>query len=202
MNTMLAPSYTHIGAGISQNGGMYYYALDAAAATGSGQPQTQASTILTSIPPGSNAAGVSQYIIPVHLSTAQPGGDVYHVVEYGQTLWAIAIEYGTKIKEIQALNNLGESVVVQIGQKLLVKRGATQPPPATSTSTEMATVTPVIVTFTPFIVSSPTLISVLPTSAPTPEPSSGNSSGLLVGILILAALIGGGVAVWLIRDPN
>jgi hypothetical protein len=25
---------------------------------------------------------------------------------------------------------------------------------------------------------------------------------LLIGILVIAALVGGGVAVWLIRDPN
>jgi LysM repeat protein len=181
---------------------MYYYALDAAAATGSGQMQGQASTILTSIPPGSNAAGVSQYIIPVALSTAQPDGNVYHVVEYGQTLWAIAIEYDTKIKELQALNNFGESIVVQQGQKLLVKRGATQPAPATFTPTVMVTLAPVLIIPTQRVAASPTLIPDLPTSTPAPESSSRNSSSLLVGILIFAALIGGGVAVWLIRDPN
>ena len=203
MNTMLAPSYTHIGAGISQSGGMYYYALDCAAATGSGQMQSQASAILTSAPPGSDAAGVSQYIIPVELSTAQSNGDVIHVVEYGQTLWAIAIEYDTKIRELQALNNLGESVVVQQGQKLLVKRGATQPAPATLTPTDMATLTPIVITPTQEIVASPALAVTSPTSTSAPKSSSANTnSSLLVGVLIVAALIGGGVAVWLIRDPN
>ncbi|MDD2922095.1 MAG: CAP domain-containing protein [Anaerolineales bacterium] len=202
MNTMLAPSYTHIGAGISQKGGLYYYALDAAAATGSRLMQDDASAILTSIPLGSNAAGASQYIIPVELSAAQPDGDVYHVVEYGQSLWAIAIAYDTKIKEIQALNNLGDSVTLQLGQKLLVKRGATQPAPAILTPTMMVTLTPIAATPAVFPSASPTLIPVSPTPAPAPAPPSKNSSGLLVGVLIFAALIGGGVAVWLIRDPN
>jgi LysM repeat protein len=202
MNTMLAPSYTHVGAGISQHGGTYYYALDAAAATGSGQMQGQASAILTSIPAGSNAAGASQYIIPVQLSTAQPGGDVYHVVEYGQTLWAIAIEYRAKIKDIQALNNLGDSVVIQLGQKLLVKRGATQPAPATVTPTTLITLTPIVITPMQTSAAPPTLIVTSPTSTPAPEFSSNSSSGLWIGILIVAALISGGVAVWIIRDPN
>ncbi len=204
MNTMLAPSYTHIGAGISQNGGTYYYALDAAAATGSGQMQSAATTLLTSIPEDSNVTGASQYIIPVELRTAQPNGDVIHVVEYGQTLWAIAIEYQTKIKELQALNNLGDSVVVQQGQKLLVKRGATQPAPATMTPTSsIVTFTPIVITSTQTISASPILIPASPTLTPAPEsPSTGTNSSIWVATLIFAALIGGGMAVWLIRDPD
>jgi uncharacterized protein YkwD len=205
MNTMLSVNYTHIGAGIAQNGGTYYYAVDAAAATGSGQMQNQAADILTSVPAGSNVTGASQYIIPVTLNTAQPNGDVYHVVEYGQTLWAIAIEYDTKIKDIQALNNFGESIVVQQGEKLLVKRGATQPAPAPQTPTLEITLSPMIVTATPYVISSPTASILLftSTSAPIPASSSASSSfSILVAVLIFAALIGGGVAVWLIRDPN
>jgi LysM repeat protein len=206
MNTMLAPSYTHVGAGISQHGGTYYYALDAAAATGSGQMQTDATVILTSIPEGSNATGASQYIIPVELSTAQPNGDVIHVVEYGQTLWAIAIKYDTKIKELQALNYLGESVVVQQGQKLLVKHGATQPAPEPPTPLPPATSMPMVAD-TPSI-SFPTALVPIQSTATQVDadvasaPTSSSSSKLLVGILIIAAFVGGGVAVWLIRDPN
>jgi LysM repeat protein len=207
MNTMLSSNYTHVGAGISQHGGMYYYALDAAAATGSGQMPSQASVILTSIPEGSNVTGASQYIIPVELNTAQPNGDVIHVVEYGQSLWAIAIKYDTKIKELQALNNLGDSVIVQQGQKLLVKRGATQPalelatplPPATVTFTPMDEST-LAAPPTPFL----TALVTTPTTTPVESVPASNpaSSKLLIGILIIAAFVGGGVAVWLIRDPN
>jgi hypothetical protein len=35
-----------------------------------------------------------------------------------------------------------------------------------------------------------------------PSTPKANSSKLLVGILIIAAFVGAGVAVWLIRDPN
>jgi uncharacterized protein YkwD len=42
MNTMLSQNFTHIGAGISQSGDSYYYAVDTAAATGSGQMQSSA----------------------------------------------------------------------------------------------------------------------------------------------------------------
>ncbi len=201
MNTMFSPNYTHIGAGIAQSARGYYYALDAAAATGSGQMQNDASSILTSLPPGSNASGASQYIVPMVVSTALPNGDVYHELQYGQTLWNVAIDYQTKIKDIQALNNLGSELIVYQGQKLLVKRGASQPAPAIPTSTITITPAPILLTPTIFFPASPTLISASPTSTPAPV-SSDNSSSLLVGVLIFAALIGGGIAVWLIRDPN
>ncbi|MFN8460898.1 MAG: LysM domain-containing protein [Anaerolineales bacterium] len=44
-------------------------------------------------------------------------------MQYGQTLWSIAITYGTTIKEIQRLNWNTEDVYV--GQQLLVMKGAT-----------------------------------------------------------------------------
>jgi len=207
MNTMLSQNFTHIGAGISQRGDSYYYAVDCAAVTGSGQMQSSAASILTTVPGNAQAgadAGISQFMVPVSKNTARPGGDVIHKVQYGQTLWSIAIEYGTTIKNIQALNNLGEDLVVYQGQELLVLKGATQPAPATSTSVsgiETATVEPVV---------SPTFA--MPTIAfPTPAVAvaaddetanaDGSSSQWLVVMLIVAAFAGGGVAVWLIRDP-
>ncbi|GAB4538127.1 MAG: hypothetical protein Fur002_01080 [Anaerolineales bacterium] len=207
MNTMLSVNYTHIGAGIAQSGGMYYYAVDAAAATNSGQMQSQAAEILTSLPPDSNAAGVSQYIVPVEVSAAQPNGEVYHVVQYGQTLWAIAIAYDTKIKEIQALNNLGESIVVQQGQKLLVKRNATPPPPPSPTATIFVTTTPALLTVTPLSApptptrAAPQTVTAQPPAKDEPAPSAA-SNQIFIAFLIAAALIGGGMAVWLIRDPD
>ena len=47
MNTMLSQNFTHIGAGISQAGGTYYYAVDAAASTSNGQMQSTSPDILS-----------------------------------------------------------------------------------------------------------------------------------------------------------
>jgi LysM repeat protein len=211
MNTMLSQNLTHIGAGISQGTGGYYYALDCAAATGSGQMQTDAATILTSVPASEsgNSAGISQYMVPVVLSTARPDGDVFHKVQYGQSLWSIAIEYGTTIKNIQALNNLGEDLVVYQGQELLVKKAAMQPAPASATTTPLQpfTSTPNVVStpaapslsYPTALMLSPTAITQVEEDAPASAPAS---SKLLIGILIIAAFVGGGVAVWLIRDPK
>jgi LysM repeat protein len=209
MNTMLSQNFTHIGAGISQGADGYYYALDCAASTGSGQMQSSAASILTSVPgaeiAGQNSLGISQYMVPVVLSTARPDGDVFHKVQYGQTLWSIAIEYGTTIKTIQAFNNLGEDLIVYQGQLLLVKKAATQPVPATSTPLPVITFTPTIVpTLTSPSISFPTQLVATPTITPIQKAPAANppSSRLLVGLLIVAAFVGAGVAVWLIRDPN
>jgi len=207
MNTMLSPNFTHIGAGISQGTNGYYYAVDCAATTGSGEMQDGTSSILTSAPAGSGQVGVSQYIIPVMMSTAQPNGDVIHKVQYGQSLWGIAIIYGTTIKNIQALNNLGDNLVVNQGQDLLVQKGATQPAPAVSTSTIIppVTITPTVIPVTQTAsISNSAIPDVLITNTPRQELPQANApaSRLLIGVLIIAAFVGGGVAVWLIREPN
>jgi hypothetical protein len=142
-------------------------------------------------------------MVPVVMSTARPDGNVFHKVQYGQSLWSIAIMYGTTIKNIQALNSLGEDLVVYQGQELLVLKGATQPAPSTPTPSALQPL-PVEVTITPISVTA----TILPQDTPVtssdeeiPQPQ-GSSSGRLVGLLIAAAFVGGGVAVWLIRDPN
>ncbi|MCQ3938083.1 MAG: hypothetical protein DPW18_13695 [Chloroflexi bacterium] len=206
MNTMLSQNFTHIGAGISQSGGSYYYALDTAAATSSGQMQDSASTVLTSVPGGSSggASGVSQYMVPVTVSTAGPDGNVYHEVQYGQSLWSIAIAYGTTIKNIQALNNLGEDLTVYQGQELLVQTGAT---PAVTNTPQATPTLDVTVTIPPTLTAAPTSTSSLPAS-PTATEEAGRessrpiSSQILVVVLIVAAFVGAGMAVWLIRDPG
>ncbi len=206
MNTMLSGNFTHIGAGISQSGDSYYYAVDTAAATGSGQQQSSASTVLTSVPGGSSeSAGVSQFMVPVTLSTARPDGNVYHKVQYGQSLWSIAIGYGTTIKNIQALNNLGEDSTVYQGQELLVVTGAT--PAATllpeATATLVATITLAPTSTLASSTSTPVQeVTSTATEESTETTGSTNSSRILVVILIIAAMVGAGMAVWLIRDPK
>jgi hypothetical protein len=93
---------------------------------------------------------LSQYSIPVALSTARPDGDVVHEVQYGQTLWSIAIQYGTTIEQIKRLNNLTDDTVVS-GWKLLVQKGATQPAPFTPIPKEVAIATRALFTASPTV---------------------------------------------------
>jgi hypothetical protein len=98
-----------------------------------------------------------QNMMPVALNTALADGNVYHEVKYGQTLWSIAVTYGTTIKQIQQLNNLSDTTV-QPKQRLLVLKGATQPAPASITA---------VVALSPQAFSTP---KVVPTQTASPEP--------------------------------
>ncbi|MCJ7626343.1 MAG: LysM peptidoglycan-binding domain-containing protein, partial [Anaerolineaceae bacterium] len=98
-------------------------------------------TIDSSITPGPGQAtpAVSEIIFPVITVTPNPDGTVVHVVQSGQSLWSIAIAYGTKIDSILSLNGLssGGDNTIYIGQELLI---AIVPTP-TSSSTTLPTVT-------------------------------------------------------------
>ena len=208
MNTMLKPDYTSIGAGISQGADSYYYAVDTAAMTASGQMSNSAAAILTGVPNSKaegEQLGISQYMVPVIRVTARPDGDVIHNVQYGQTLWSLAIAYGTTINSIRSLNNLGEETTIYQGQVLLVQKAATQPPPPTETpipsptSIASRTLTQEIA-FPGF----PTMtvqpaITMSPTTAP--EPSS-SSVGLWVGMLVMLAVVAGVVGALFIRPSK
>jgi len=207
LNTMLKPVYTSIGAGIAQGAdGNYYYALDCAAATSSGQMQSEASIILTGVPGNSvsdnEQFGISQYMVPVLRTTARPDGDVIHRVQYGQTLWSLAIAYGTTINSIRSLNNLGEDITIYQGQIMLIQKGATQPPPATSTPisspTSIATGTPMV---TLAVAGFPSM-TIQPAVTATPPEQVASSSSLWVGILVVFITIGGFMSAWLIRLPK
>jgi LysM repeat protein len=204
-NTMLSPNRSDIGAGVSiASDGTVYFVIDTALQTASGLPQEDYKIYL----PGGGASPVdpedalSQYIVPITVGTARPNGDVYHKMQYGQTLWGIAIEYHTKIDEIRRLNNLGDDNTVYPNQLLLVMRGATQPAPATSTALSALAADPFLGTQSPPR-RAPTLT---PTSTLVPEPapspaSDGPSLGIIVLVMALLIVVGGGTAAWFIREP-
>ena len=163
-NTMLSPNRSHIGAAVAVSN-QIYIVLETAYSTPSGKYQGTAYGILTGIPitqaacmgwqtQSAEMGPLAQYSIPVALSTARPDGDVVHEVQYGQTLWSIAIQYKSTIEQIKRLNNLSDDTVVP-GWKLLIQKGATQPAPPTAA----------------FILSSPQF-QATPTPAWTPSPTS------------------------------
>ena len=165
-NTMLSPFRSDIGAAVAVSN-QIYIVLETALGTPGRQHQGTAYDILTGIPMtqaacmgwSTQSAGyvdLSQYSVPVALSTARLDGDVVHEVKYGQTLWSIAIEYGTTIEQLKRLNNLTDDTVIQ-GWKLLVKKGATQPVPSIVTQAaeaaflgEISTPSPTV-TLTPVV---------------------------------------------------
>jgi LysM repeat protein len=139
LDTMLDTHRSHIGAAVAV-GDQVYMVIVTALQTPSGKMQWGADLYLTPAAAtqsactsgvarngaNGNPGDLSQYSVPVVLSTARPDGDVIHEVKYGQTLWSIAIDYGITIEQIKRLNNLTSDTVVP-GWTLLVKKGATQP---------------------------------------------------------------------------
>jgi LysM repeat protein len=64
-------------------------------------------------------------------SKQQPDGSVWHVVQGGDTLFIIAIEYGVTVDQIMQLNRLRPGDYLRVGQELMVK-GPAQLPTATA----------------------------------------------------------------------
>jgi len=200
-NTMLSPDRSDIGAAIAVSD-QTYIVLETALQTNSGEMQYDAYEILTAIAQGGSVSGatssVPQYIIPVKRSTAQPNGDVIHKVQYGQSLWSIAVTYNTTIDQIRAWNiSLTDSSDIYDGQILLVQRNATQPPPPTNTP---------LATVTPYYEQTPTTTVAVPTSTmqsietnpPSAELDSQRSSspGIWVGVIVAIALAAGIFGTW------
>ncbi len=200
-NTMLSPNRSDIGAAIVGD----IYVLETALQTSSGEMQTTAYDIQTAIPASQvDASGslVSDYIVPVLVSTARPDGDVIHKVAYGQSLWSVAIAYNTTIDQIRRWNNKAEDEAIFDGEILLVQKSATQPVDTTvttpATATETASVPPATVTPTLPLTSTPTN----PHAVPEEQPAESGNSRLGVMLAVVLALIGGGWLAMSLRMPE
>jgi hypothetical protein len=80
-------------------------------------------------------------------------------VKYGQTLWSIAVQYGTTIEQIKRLNSLTDNIVVP-GWKSLVQKGATQPAPSIVPAVTFERVSQNPYTPTPQITSTPAVTEI------------------------------------------
>lgn len=203
MDTMVDPNRSHIGAAIAVSD-QIYMVLETALATNSGQHQSTAYDILTGIPMtqtmcmGYASGAISNYSVPVTVSTARPDGDVVHEVQYGQTLWSLAEQYHVTIEQIKRMNGLVDDTILP-GWKLLIQKAATQPPPeADRPLTLLSADTPTETqypTAIPFHTSTPTLTATVP-SVPLGEQIRQNSTvvaALLIAFsILLAGIIGFG----------
>jgi len=203
LNTMISPERSHIGAAVVFNG-EYYVVLETALSTNTGQHQSTAYDILTGIPmtqtmcAGFVSGDISDFVIPVAISTARPDGDVVHEVQYGQTLWSLADMYHVSIEQIKLLNGLVDDNIIP-GWKLLIQKAATQPAPVTDTpsgSITMGTTTETkYPTAIPYFTKTPS-ITITVQSAPLSQQIKKNSTvvaALLIAFsVLLAGIIGFG----------
>jgi LysM repeat protein len=185
-NTMLSAERSDIGAAVAVSD-QIYVVLETALQTPSSQMQHTAYDILTGIPvtqtlcAGFSSGAISDYSIPVAVSTARPDGDVVHEVKYGQTLWDLAIQYKVSIEEIKRLNGLSEDTIVP-GWKLLIQKAATQP----------AAPTPTFILLEPYKTQTPLPISTwtaTSTSTSAPDDTKVLMESFVQNKLVVVALI-------------
>ena len=124
MRPAVTPAYCHVGAGVARAAnGMYYYVLQAA--------YTSTNSCGDYIPPAGSTplpggSPVSQLIVPVKLATPDADGKIYHVVEAGQSLWAIAVAYQITIRDLENWNNISRDSAIRIGQRLFIPSSSTE----------------------------------------------------------------------------
>jgi LysM repeat protein len=115
-------AYCNIGAGTAKSSnGRTYYILQAAYTAGKSCGEYTSTGTTTSQTGGTTGSGgVSQLIMPVKIATPDADGKVFHVVQAGQSFWAIAIAYKITIKDLKSWNNLSQDSTLKIGQKLFI----------------------------------------------------------------------------------
>jgi LysM repeat protein len=139
-------------------------------------------------------------IMAVVTVTPMPDGSMVHIVQPGQSLWAIAIAYGVKIADLVKLNKQlsPTNPVIFVGQKIIV-RGTSLPTlsptvtdtpfPVTGTPTLTKTLRPPTRTFAPSWTPAPTVHKVVLPDFPAFESSNRHALGIgLVTVCLLGLL--------------
>ncbi len=191
--TMLSANLQDIGAGIASDGSFNYYVIDCGLASGS--PVQYQPPFGGTIEAGTGTPATQEATIAVVvISTADQYGNVYHVVEGGQTLWQIALAYKTTVDKLKSMNNLSSNSIY-IGQKLLVSNSgtATAVPPTARATRDLKTSTP-LPTYVMFTATN----TDAPTRIPT-APASGSQGMVTAAAIILVALMAAGVVAWVGR---
>lgn len=199
--TMLSSTLQDIGAGVAQDGNIYYYVIDCGLARGASVPSipTSAGTVIqVSGTPATQEATIEATIPVAIVSTPDEKGNVYHIVQPGQTLWQIALAYKTTVNKIKSANSL-PSDAIYAGQKLFISRvGTSTPLPPTPTNTlnpASSTPLPTIEIFTKTPTGTPTSVLVSPI-----EGSAG--PGGAVAAIVLVALAAAGLVAWIGRSRS
>lgn len=125
--------------------------------------------------------------------TATPAADgsITHEVKSGEFLITIAQAYGISLDELLRLNNLTAESILQVGQKLIIRK-ATNPLPALTSGTVIAPTA----TLRPSLTPKPSL-TLVRTAAPSPTPTRGpgiitrvfSGRAAYVGIGIIALIL-------------
>jgi len=124
MRPAVVAAYCHVGAGVATSpSGRIYYILQAAytATNSCGEYNYPEGTT-----PQPNTNPVPQFIAAVKLATPDADGKIYHVVQYGQSLWAIAVAYQITIRDLEVWNNISRNTAIRVGQRLFIPSSSTE----------------------------------------------------------------------------
>lgn len=193
INNMLTTWHNEFGAGVALDiQGMTVYVVKFGHVVGAVRPPKPTSAPSDPNKPIETPPPLVQAVIT---STPNADGSVYHVVQFGQTVWAISEAYQISMVDLLEQNYLTEDSAIYEGDKLLVIPAEEK-------------VTKVVETAEPTMESSPTPLPTrtpwrkMSTSAPTPAPTaqaepqvsgikrlfSGNTLGLGIGLIGISLL--------------
>jgi LysM repeat protein len=102
----------------------------------------------------------------VQSAQSRPDGSQVHIVQPGQTLWAISQAYGVPLDTLRALNGISGSTIY-VGQAIIVRA-------APATATPLPTLAPAVVLMT--ATPPPTLVAQVPAITPVSVPVQANST--------------------------
>ena len=121
MGNMLTTWHNEFGAGVALDGqGMTIYVVNFGHVSGSAPVQPTATPGSETVTPGGPTSTLEPIIQPVTTSTPKPDGSVTHIVQFGQSLWAIADAYNIPMADLLAQNNLTEDSPIYPDQELLI----------------------------------------------------------------------------------
>jgi len=170
MGNLLTTYHNEFGAGVALDGsGMTVYVVNFGHVIGSAPVQTTSTPGGPTFTPAGPTNTPMPLIQPVTKATPNPDGSVIHIVQTGQTLWAIVDAYEITMPDLLALNNLTEDSPIFPGQELIIKPASLEPeetPEASETPDLDPTPSP---SQTPFQMQ-PTPTKIMPT--PTENPGA------------------------------
>lgn len=200
-NTIIGYSEAMAGVGATVKDGLVFYTLVVKRTGGfTNLANTQAAPGVT---PG-QATSLPARLATVTLATAMVDGTLMHIIQPGETLWAIAISYGVTIADLAILNPglSAENPLVRPGQKIIIRAGFTPtvsptitetPIPATATPRLTSTLRPTrTITTTPTLTKAPLLPEI-------PSWGSGQVRPLGITIIVICALGLLGILVSILR---
>ena len=158
----------------------------------------------TPLPTTTATATISapDWIVPIQRSTPDGQGRIFHIVSQGQSLWSIAIAYGTKINSILLLNNLPlDTKTLYNGERLLIPTSLTPLPAAAPTVLSTPGAAPALEETPVPQLATPVILPGTQAPSPTPTVDAADQaayderfrSGLFIALVISVVLIAAGL---------